>query len=420
MECRIEADDVRAEPWVEIDAWGKRLAGKQAALDVEIGEWLLAAREADVHQRLGYASFLEYTSSGGVMHPVQRRLGLEGHAVAERLRVAQALRELPATRRALANGDRPWASVRELTRVAVPESEDEWLQATAAMTSRDVQRLVAGRQPGQLPSDPADPRLVRHVLRLEVSSEAFALFCEAVRSLQKTIDPQLGDEAALAEMARRVLGGPADDGRSPYQVALVQCEDCGRTWQQAAGDTVEVPAELVERADCDGQHIGRVDQSPAGPSPAGRSSRAGRATQTIPPATRRLVVRRDHGRCRVPGCRNSAWIEVHHLQLRSERGGHDPSNLACLCGAHHHRLHEGFLLVEGDAERELTFRHADGAVYGSGAEAQVVSVQGAAYGALRQLGFRETESKQALARVRSRVHHPTRRGARDSMLRSSR
>jgi len=59
------------------------------------------------------------------------------------------------------------------------------------------------------------------------------------------------------------------------------------------------------------------------------------------------------------------------------------------------------LLVEGDAEGELTFRHADGAVYGSVGDAQVVSVQGAAYGALLQLGFRETESKHALSRVRS-------------------
>ena len=103
----------------------------------------------------------------------------------------------------------------------------------------------------------------------------------------------------------------------------------------------------------------------------------------------------------MPSCRNSTWIEVHHLKLRSELGNDNPCNLASLCDCHHDRVHQGFLLVEGDAEGELTFRHPDGSVYGTDVNPQIVSVQGAAYGALRQLGFGETESKQALARVRS-------------------
>lgn len=401
MELRIEQQANGTERWVEIDLWGKRLAGKLAGLDVEIGDWLLAARDEDVHRRLGYGSFVEY---------VQRRLGFERHTIGERVRVAEALRRLPLTRAALARGERPWAAVRELSRVAVAETEAKWLDDTAGQRASDVQRLVAGRRPGQTPEDPADPRLVRHVLRLEVSAEAFALFREAVRALQRSVDPQLGDEQALAEMSRRILGGPGDDGRAPYQVALVQCEDCRRVWQDARGETIEVAPEVAERAACDGQFIGRLETSPQGrtASPEGRTdsrsaSPRGRtqATQTIPPATRRQVLRRDHGRCRVPGCCNASWIEVHHLRLRSEQGDHDPRNLAAICACHHDRIHDGFLLVEGDAEAELTFRHVDGSVYGSDASPQLVSVHGAAYGALRQLGFRETESKQALAKVRS-------------------
>ena len=101
------------------------------------------------------------------------------------------------------------------------------------------------------------------------------------------------------------------------------------------------------------------------------------------------------------GCRSLTWIEVHHLKFRSEHGDHHSSNLLAACSSHHDRIHQGFLLVEGDAEGELTFRHPDGSVYGTDARPEVISVHGAAYGALRQLGFRETESKQALARVRS-------------------
>jgi RuvA, C-terminal domain len=307
--------------------------------------------------------------------------------------------------------------VRELTRVATPDTEAEWLEASEGKTANDVQRLAAGRVFGQTPKDPADPRRIRHGMRFDMPAEWFALFREAVRSLQRTVDPRITDEEALAVMSRMVLGGPGDEGRSPYQVALVQCEDCGRVWQDARGDSIEVPPEVAERAACDGQFIGRVDgqspggptaRSPAGPttqSPAGPTAQSPRgrkkASQTIPPAIRRQVLRRDRGRCSVPSCRNSSWIEVHHLRLRSELGDHSLSNILSLCDCHHDRVHQGFLLVEGDAEGELTFRHPDGSVYGTDANPQIVSVHGAAYGALRQLGFKETESKQALARVRS-------------------
>jgi hypothetical protein len=285
--------------------------------------------------------------------------------------------------------------VRELTRVAVPETEREWMSAAAGKTARDVEQLVAGRRPGQTPSEPSDPRLRQYALHFEVGAETYALWREAVRILQLRVDPHLTEEEALQEMARRALGGPEDEGRAPYQVALARCEDCGRTWQDARGERVELPAEVVERAGCDAQHIGSVD----GASHVGRT----RATQTIPPAVRRQVVRRDGGRCRVPGCRNATWLEVHHLRLRSEGGDHDPGQLALLCGLHHRMLHEGLLWSEGDSARDVRFVHADGTTYGQSPNAEEVGLMNHAYGALRQMGFGETESKRALGSVRSHV-----------------
>ena len=92
MEQRIERQDER---WVEVDAWGGRLAGKKGALDLEIGEWLLAVRDEEVHRRLGFGSVAEYAA---------RRLGLEPHTIAERIRVADALGQLPQIRRGLGSG----------------------------------------------------------------------------------------------------------------------------------------------------------------------------------------------------------------------------------------------------------------------------------------------------------------------------
>ena len=93
MEMRVEQAEER---WVEVDAWGQRLAGKRGRLDLEIGEWLLAARDESVHRRLGFASLGEY---------VERRLGLDAHSIGERIRVADMLGNLEGIRNGLAKGE---------------------------------------------------------------------------------------------------------------------------------------------------------------------------------------------------------------------------------------------------------------------------------------------------------------------------
>jgi hypothetical protein len=71
-------------------------------------------------------------------------------------------------------------------------------------------------------------------------------------------------------------------------------------------------------------------------------------------------MRRQHGKCAVPGCRNALWTDVHHVRLRSEGGTHDRENLLALCSVHHGAVHRGALFIEGTWSTGLTFRHADG------------------------------------------------------------
>jgi hypothetical protein len=57
------------------------------------------------------------------------RLGYGARLVQEKLRVAEALERLPAFAEALKQGQICWSALRELTRVATPETETEWLAA---------------------------------------------------------------------------------------------------------------------------------------------------------------------------------------------------------------------------------------------------------------------------------------------------
>jgi hypothetical protein len=61
------------------------------------------------------------------------------------------------------------------------------------------------------------------------------------------------------------------------------------------------------------------------------------------------VLRRDERRCRVAGCRNATFLDLHHIRSRSEGGGHSADNLVTLCSAHHRALHRGELRSSGDA-----------------------------------------------------------------------
>jgi hypothetical protein len=397
-----------SEDWQRADQELRRLARLRAGFDFEEGRWLLAAWRGGVHVRLGYGSFREY---------IERIFGYSARLVQDKLRVAEALEGLPELARALQSGQACWSVLRELTRVVTRETEGEWLAAAAGRTVRDVEQLVSGHGLGSRPGDPPDEAARRHVLRFEVSGEVLASVREALAKIRRDAGEPLDDDAALLLMARAVLEGPSDDGRSPYQIVLTVCEHCQRGAMQGNGELVGVEPEIVEMAACDAQHLGRIDVAGAnvsahvatgataeeadvdahvGTLAVHGATRLPRAVQTIPPAIRRLVLRRDHGRCAVPGCRHAIHVDLHHLETRADGGQHDPDNLITLCGAHHRAFHRGALIIEGRVSSGLTFRHADGSPYGAALSPATADASAQAFQALRRLGFREGEVRRAL------------------------
>jgi hypothetical protein len=109
------------------------------------------------------------------------------------------------------------------------------------------------------------------------------------------------------------------------------------------------------------------------------------------------VLRRDHHRCTVPGCKNAVFIDLHHLELGSEGGLNDADNLVTLCGGHHRAAHRGEIRVTGSAAVGVRFQHADGSDYGLVARPQVAQLRARAFAALRGLGFREGDVRRVLA-----------------------
>jgi hypothetical protein len=304
-----ESTGVGSEEWALAHEALSKLRLRRAALDEEEGTWLLRAFRAATHVYFGYASFGEY---------IERLFGLSRRAIEEKLRVAGALEALPELAEALGSGKLNWSVVRELSRVVVPETEHEWVLAALGKTARQVERMVSGLAPGDRPAARRRPELVRHILRLEVGAETLATFREAMKELRKRSDDRLDDDAAFLLMAREVLGGPGDAGRASYQLVVTQCEDCGRGFQQANGELVELDPAIVEMCHCDAQNVpiahvhGIIPDAPDGSTPNARRLAQARAHVDItgelagahaPHGCHRRTRRRSlrphpHGRCR--------------------------------------------------------------------------------------------------------------------------
>lgn len=385
-----EAEPESVSDWKQVHERLVLLRKERAAHERDVCRWLLAAERLGAHARAGYASLAEYSD---------RLIGLSARETEERLRVGRAMAELPRLDAALASGQLRWSAARELTRVATRDNEAEWLDWGHRRTSRQIEKAVAGRRRGDGPTARFNPALEKHVLRFEVRAETMALFRDleaSVRKDQGSDGGHVDDDTLLFEIARRALGGPDDEGRASYQVAVTRCEECGRSSIDAGGQSQPVEESIAEMAACDSQEVGSVD-GPRAPSPHVGASEPrpvrARATQTIPSAIRRLVMRRDRKRCGVPGCSNHRYLDVHHLDLRSEGGGHDAERMSLLCGAHHRAAHAGQLVIEGTASGGFIFRHADGTSYGAEPIPAAVELAQQALVALASMGFKQGQAR---------------------------
>jgi hypothetical protein len=452
--------------WVGAHRELSRLAALRARCDAEEGRALLRALRSAAHVHAGFGSFAEY---------VERLLGYRGRLTYEKLRVAEALERLPELAAALESGALHWSAARELTRVVAVDTQAAWLDVARGKSLRQIEALVAGASPGDVPgargapgapgNAPAgSPR--RHVLRFEVTGETFAAVREAVAQLRRTQGSPVDDDTTLLAMARALLGGPKNDGRSSYQISLSVCPSCGRGTQRASGERIEVSPEAVEMARCDAQqvalapsdnsqvddgshagrdidatdlsfprqppandgpvvletdreaaivafpaavqsrdtHVGEVEPSPSMGAATPQHRRAhSRTTQSVPPAVRRRVLHRDDHGCSVPGCRNALYLDLHHLTPRAEGGANLDENLVTLCGVHHRAAHAGELLIEGRPRRDLRFRHANGTPFGGSLDPRMLDANAKVFSALCKLGFREGEARSVLDDLRRQL-----------------
>src|SRR3954464_12537411 len=107
-----------------------RIAKARAHLDLQEAEALREAQRLQLWRQFGHASLADY---------MVQELGYSSHRVAEdRLRLANALPDLPRLSEALHKGEINFSQARELARVMTPETEQPWLDKAKELNVREV------------------------------------------------------------------------------------------------------------------------------------------------------------------------------------------------------------------------------------------------------------------------------------------
>ena len=329
----------------------------------------------------------------------------------------RALRSLPLTEAAFADGRLSYSKVRALTRIAEPDTEQSLLdlavEATAAQLERFVRswRRASSADDGDgAPDRPMAPECFEHhwdddgmlVMRLRMRPEPGMDVLTAVESLaerearreraqnarargegrasnpdwreQQELDRRCADDDevaglarerttarrldALASLARAGVDRDRRAGDPPRREVVVHVDADVLADDTAAGRAhleggPALTATQARRVLCDATVVTMLER--------GREPLAlGRKRRRASKAQRRALLRRDGG-CARPGCPETRTerLHAHHLRHWLFGGGTDLDNLVLLCDVDHGLVHD-LDLVMGRVAGRLVATAPDG------------------------------------------------------------
>lgn len=300
------------------------------------------------------------------------RYGMAHRTAHEFVRVARALRELPAIKRAFAEARLSWEKVCVLTKFVEPDEDELWAvngqnyshhqlehiarwqlcdtklraERAAAVSYMRMYNDIDGSLKMNARLAPADGAIIKKAIE------------RLVEQAPPTPDGLFGSHEArcadaLVQMASTNLAEDADRDRATV-VVHVGAEALNAIHGAAEfDDGTPIPSETARRLACDARLQVVVDGTD------GRAIGVGRTTRTVPAWLLRQLRRRDRG-CRFADCGRTRGVQAHHVIHWAHGGRTDLDNLVMVCPYHHRKVHEEkFKLILDGFGRVRTVR-ADG------------------------------------------------------------
>jgi hypothetical protein len=293
----------------------------------------------------------------------------------EKVRVAHALKRLPAISQSFSTGELSYSKVRALTRVANRQNENELLafalRQSAAHVAERCRELRCGADAS---TGDAARAFANRSLRMRRDHQrgmmtiTVELPLDTGELLEKALDkarddvclevPDLVDTSwstrqadALVNVLKGYLHGDDASGHSDDYLVTIHVDQSALAGQEGRS---ALPIESVKRICCDSHAVVLTEDE------AGEPLSIGRKTRLVPKAIERALHARDRGCCRFPGCANRRYLHSHHVEHWSNGGETSLGNLMLLCTKHHTLVHEGGFRIERDFRNHWYFLRPDG------------------------------------------------------------
>ena len=358
MSCISEAVEPRAHlSGADVDAHLRRSIRELHNAEHSVFLWFCEIERRSLYRELGYGSIHAYGAE---------ELGFTLNRICRYLHLMDDLERLPAIRAALDAGRIGWTKARVIVRVASAENEGAWLEAALRLSRRELEAKIAEAQ-AERKRDTRQPELVacqappratprkaapqgasateapvfrprdeeltyegKSALIFRLAATDLARYEALIEKLHKQgrIAPGTPKEAillhALAAWTESKAPVPRGTGATNVQIHIQKDEASGTAVVQTQPGPRKLSRAELEAAECDA-----VITEP------GKRNRS-----AIPPSVRRAVLERDGYRCQAPGCKNTHFLEIHHIVPRKNGGTHDPKGLLAICSSCHRLLHE--------------------------------------------------------------------------------
>jgi len=353
-----------------IDELDRAIVNLSARINAATYELLVMIRQFD--ERAGWSKW----GFSNCIDWLHWRCDLSLGAAREKIRVAHALKALPAIAQAFRLGMLSYSKVRALVRVADRSNEDELLtfalKTTAARVEERCRELRCGITDSTVEANNAharrslrinrDPNCGAITITVDLPFETGELIDKALdqaRDANTASGHEFVDESwsaqqadAFVTMARSYLNRQGDDSTGiseQYQVTVHVDQSALTDGRGRSG----LPIESVRRIACDSDKVVLIENA------SGEPLSVGRKTRVVPAAIKRALRARDKG-CMFPGCGNHRFVDAHHIRHWSVGGETSLDNLMLLCTRHHRLVHEGGFRIDKDYLDRWMFKRPDG------------------------------------------------------------
>jgi hypothetical protein len=358
---------------VPIDELDQAIVDLSARINAATYELLVLIREFE--DRAGYLKWGLKDAAEWLSY----RCDLGRSAAYEKVRVARALRKLPAISASFSTGELSYSKVRALTRVADDHNEQNLLDFALGTTAARVEercREIRFGMDGSI--DVASRAYANRSLRLSRNPErgmmmvTVELPIASGELLEKALDkarddstvetPEFVDESwstqqadAFVNLVNGYFSGNEDSESNSSDNYLVTIHVDQSALAGGDGRS-SVPIETAKRLCCDGYGVVLTEDKQGDPLSIGRK------TRIVPTAIKRVVLAKHNHCCAFPGCHNRRFLHIHHIEHWSNGGETSVDNLMPLCTRHHPLVHEGRFRIEKDFRNAWIFVRPEGQV----------------------------------------------------------